>query len=78
MVGWWDGGTRTALAVSEVVWDHQFPFRANRHQGQRFDPAWDHAAYRKLSWLATLYGAVEHAAVDQFTGIMDAYAVLTG
>ncbi|MNH32688.1 hypothetical protein D3C79_931480 [compost metagenome] len=58
--------------------DIQLPFGADRHQGQRFDPTWDHAANREFCRLAALYGAVEHVAVNQTTGVMHAHAILTG
>jgi hypothetical protein len=68
---------RAALAVSKVVRNSQFPFGTYRHQGQRFDPAADHAGHREFSRFAAGHGAIEHGTVDKLTGVVNAYAVGT-
>ena len=65
------------LAVSQFLRNSQFPFGTYRHQGQRFNPAWDYAVNREFSWFATCDRAVKHGTVDQLTGVVHANAVST-
>src|SRR5471032_2901386 len=74
---WWDGRASTTFAVSKVMRDVQFQLRTDWHQGQSFNPASDNAVNRELCWLAALYGAIKHGAIDQLTGVVNAHAILT-
>src|SRR5471032_299819 len=72
----WDGRASTTFAISQVMRDIQLPLRTDWHQGQGFDPTSNNTVDREFSRLATLHGAVKHGTVNQFTGVVNAHAVL--
>ena len=57
------------------MWDSQFPFGADWHQGQSLNPACDNAVNREFSRFAACNRAVEHGTVDQLTGVVHANVV---
>src|SRR5580658_2779714 len=61
---------RSTIAVGQIGWNKQLPFRSHWHQLQRFSPSLDHSAHRKGDGTAMLGGGVEFLAIDQRPAIV--------
>ena len=61
---------RPALSVGEAGRDDQLPLRTDRHELQRFLPAFNHTIYWKADRLAAAVRTVELRAVDESAAVM--------
>src|SRR5229473_4555935 len=56
---------RSAIAITQIRWNKELPFRSHRHELETFRPTLDDASHWERRRLSALVGAVEFLAVNQ-------------